>query len=214
MKRLYTLLIALFAGHLLYAQAAITKDTSKKTGIKKAFPSVEQVPEFPGGVRGFSNYISKNLKYPEVARLIGINGKVNVSFVLNENGKITEVTPKNCIGAGCEAEAARVLEDCPAWKPGMQDGKPVRVMYSIPISFNLDGKREKTYLRDLRKSNYGFVFNIKGTLYTIDEAEKIIGKGFMPDQIEITEPFYNYNKVEKFEMPDKKEVYLIIIKST
>jgi periplasmic protein TonB len=214
MKRLYTLLIALFAGHLLYAQAAITKDTSKKTGIKKTFTSVEQVPEFPGGVRGFSNYISKNLKYPEVARLIGINGKVNVSFVLNENGKITEVTPKNCIGAGCEAEAARVLEDCPAWKPGMQDGKPVRVMYSIPISFNLDGKREKTYFRDLRKSNYGFVFNIKGTLYTIDEAEKIIGKGFMPDQIEITEPFYNYNKVEKFEMPDKKEVYLIIIKST
>ena len=75
-------------------------------------------------------------------------------------------------------------------------------------------KKEKTYMQDLRKSNYGFVFNIKGNLYTIDEAEKIIGKGFMPDQIESAEPFYNYDKVGKFEMPDKKEVYLIIIKST
>jgi len=214
MKRLYLLAIALFTSQLLYAHVHLTADTSKKTGSGKTFTSITQVPEFPGGVQGFRNYISKSLKYPEVARLIGINGKVNVSFVLNEYGKITEVTPKNCIGAGCEAEAARVLEDCPAWRPGIQDGKPVKVMYTIPISFSLDGKKEKTYMRDLRKSNYGFVFNIKGNLYTIDEAEKIIGKGFMPDQIESAEAFYNYDKVEKFEMPDKKEVYLIIIKST
>jgi periplasmic protein TonB len=122
------------------------------------------------------------------------------------------VTPKNCIGAGCEAEAIRLLEASPKWKPGLQNGIPVRVAYFIPISFSL-GKEKVTYIGNLKKSDYGFVFNIKGTLYTIDEAEKIIGSSFMPYQIQSADPFYNYNKVPKFDMPNKKEVYILIFKS-
>jgi hypothetical protein len=69
-------------------------------------------------------------------------------------------------------------------------------------------------MKNLRNSAYGFVFNIKGTLYTIDEAQKILGDSFPSDLIELAEPFYNYNKIQKFEMPDKKEVYLLILKTT
>jgi protein TonB len=214
MKLFYILLGALLVTQTSSAQAPVTKDSVTKSGDGKVFTTAEQIPEFPGGIPAFYKYISKNLQYPIVARLIGLTGKVNVSFVLNENGKITEATPINCIGAGCEAEAARVLELCPTWKPGIQNGKPVRVMYTMPITFDLGGKKEKTRLKDLRRSEFGFVFSIKDTLYTIDEAEKILGKEFDPGQVLTADVFYNYNKLQKFEMPGKKEVYLIIFKST
>jgi len=160
------------------------------------------------------NTMSKNLKYPEVARLIGIDGRLVVSFVVNKDGRIVQATPENCIGAGCEAEAVRLLTASPTWKPGTVDGKPVSVMYTIPINFTIGKGKVTTYMKNLRNSAYGFVFNIKGTLYTIDEAQKILGDSFPSDLIELAEPFYNYNKVEKFEMPDKKEVYLLILKTT
>jgi len=94
----------------------------------------------------------------------------------------------------------------------MQDGKPVRVQYSVPIGFTIGGN-EKTNMRSLRNSDYGFVFSIKDTLYTIDEAQKILGRSFDPNDVRAAEPFYNYDKLPKFDMPDKKEVYLIIMKS-
>ena len=83
-------------------------------------------------------------------------------------------------------------------------------MYSVPIDFH--NPKDEVTLRELRNSDYGFVFNIKDTLYTIDEAKQIIGRSFSTKDIEIAEPFYNYNKLAKFEMPDKKEVYVLIFK--
>jgi protein TonB len=212
MKCLYPLLISLFIVRLSYAQTSAPPDTPQNTSNKKIFSSVEMVPSFPGGIEGFSTYLSRNLKYPDVARLIGINGKLNLSFVIERDGRVVEATPKNCIGAGCEAEAVKLLESSPRWRPGIQNGRPVRVMYVIPITFTVD--QRKVTMKNLRKSGYGFVFNVKGALYTIDEAEKIIGDSFLSQQVEIAEPFFNYNKIEKFEMPDKKDVYLIILKST
>ncbi|MCR8561719.1 energy transducer TonB [Mucilaginibacter sp. BJC16-A38] len=208
MKSLYSLLIILLIVTQSSAQNTGTPDTTKKL----IFTAIEKVPEFPGGMQGFGLYLSKNIKYPDVARLIGINGKLRLSFVVDRDGSITDVTPLNCIGAGCEAEAVKLLEQCPKWSPGVQNSKPVRVAYSIPISFTAN--QGKVLMQNLRKSGYGFVFNVKGTLYTIDEAEKIIGDSFMSQQVDIAEPFFNYNKITKFDMPDKKEVYLIIIKST
>jgi len=214
MKHLYVLFLGSTICYCASAQITISKDTIMKNGDHKIFTSVENVPEFPGGVQAFSGFIGKNLKYPEVARLIGINGRVVVSFVVDQYGKVNDVKPVSCVGAGCEAEAVRILEMSPAWKPGSQDGKPVRVQYSVPISFTLEGNDRKTNMRNLRNSGYGFVFSIKDTLYTIDEAEKILGRSFDPHEILTTEPFYNYEKQSKFDMPDKKEVYLIIMKSS
>ena len=204
------LLIAMLITCASYAQRA---DTTKKQNVEKGEFDIESVPEYPGGLPAFYAYVHKNLKYPDVARLIGINGKLHVSFVVDKDGSITDVTPTNCIGAGCEAEAVKLLEGSPKWKPGIQNSKAVRVRYNMPITFNLTGK-EKVYMINLRKSDYGFIFNIKGTLYTIDEAEKILGKQFESTNIEIAQPFFNYNKIAKFDIPNKKEVYLIILKST
>ncbi|HEY4323003.1 MAG TPA: energy transducer TonB [Mucilaginibacter sp.] len=192
MKRICIVGIALLMFHLSWAQEQI-------------------LPEFPGGISAFERYIRKNLRYPEVALLIGINGKLNMCFVISKKGKVTNVTPINCIGAGCEAEAVKLLEKSPSWKPGMLYDRPVSVSYSVPITFLND--KHKASMKELRKSSYGFVFSVKGRLYTIDEAEKILGNTFLSPQIEIAVPFYNYNKIPKFDMPDKKEVYLLIFKS-
>jgi hypothetical protein len=122
---------------------------------------------------------------------------------------VSNVTPIKCLGAGCESEAMRVVSMSPTWKPGTQNGRNVRVLYTIPIGFTAN--RPIVYLNDLKRSGYGFVFSIKDSLYIIDEAKKIIGKSYVPSQLQEADPFYNANKDPKFEMPDKKEVYLLKI---
>jgi TonB family protein len=205
MKIFYAFLIGLLICQLSRAQITADKDTVKKKHI-------EIVPEYPGGEKAFQNYIARNLQYPGVANLIGIEGRVVVSFIIERDGTVTNVYPKQCVGAGCESEAVKVIAGSKKWKPGIQDGKPVRVMYAVPIDFH-NPKNEVT-LRELRNSDYGFVFNIKDTLYTLDEAKKIIGRSFSTKDVEIAEPFYNYNNIEKFNLPDKKEVYLLIFKKS
>jgi protein TonB len=146
MKYLYPLLIILLFARLSNAQSTNNIDTTQK----RIFTSIEKLPEFPAGMQGFSLYLSKNLKYPDVARLIGIIRKLRLSFVVDKDGSITDVTPKNCIGACYKAEAFKLLENSPKWSPGIQDSKPVRIAYSVPINFTADqGKVTMKNLRNL-----------------------------------------------------------------
>ena len=101
------------------------------------FTSVEVTPEFPGGVKAFYNYLGKNIRYPDKARKEGVNGKVILQFIVEKSGKLSDVKVLKSLGSGLDEEAVRVLEASPNWKPGIQNGKPVRVQYTLPISFNL-----------------------------------------------------------------------------
>lgn len=92
---------------------------------------VEVKPDFPGGIQEFYNFIGKNYRVPNVPNL---SGKVFVSFVIEKDGSVTEVKILRDIGHGTGEEAKRVLLLSPKWIPGMQQGKPVRVMYSIPLN--------------------------------------------------------------------------------
>ncbi|HEY4322395.1 MAG TPA: TonB family protein [Mucilaginibacter sp.] len=103
----------------------------------KIFTSVEQVPEFPGGIEKFYAYLGKSIRYPAVARENGTQGRVIVSFVCEKDGSLTDVKVARGIGDGCDEEAVRVLRASPKWKPGIQNGRAVRVAYSVPISFTL-----------------------------------------------------------------------------
>lgn len=102
------------------------------------FNVVEVMPEFPGGTEALFAYISKNIKYPENAKKEGINGRVFINFIVEKNGKVGEVKLLRGIGGGCDEEAMRVVSEMPNWKPGLQDGQPVRVSYNIPIKFALN----------------------------------------------------------------------------
>jgi TonB family protein len=104
----------------------------------KVFTSVEHVPEFPGGLDAFIAFISKNIKYPAEARQNKVQGRVIISFIVEEDGALSNVHVARGIGYGADEEALRVIKSSPNWKPGTQNGHLVRVAYSVPISFSLD----------------------------------------------------------------------------
>ena len=100
---------------------------------------VEQMPEFPGGDDARVKYLSKNVKYPVMARESGIQGTVYLTFVVGKNGQISGVKVVRGIGGGCDEEAVRVIMAMPPWIPGRQNGKTVPVQFSLPLKFSLTG---------------------------------------------------------------------------
>ena len=116
----------------------LVKNTRYKINAQsKIYEAVENPPTFPGGLAAMREYISKELHYPPQAARLGVQGKVFVQFVVDENGKVSDAAVIRGIGAGCDAEALRVIANSPNWSPGKQDGMPVKVRYVIPIVFKL-----------------------------------------------------------------------------
>jgi len=98
---------------------------------------VEDMPEFPGGEAALRKYIAQSVKYPVIAQENGIQGRVYVSFVVNTKGKVTDVKVARGVDPNLDKEAIRVVNAMPAWKPGKQRGKAVKVSYTVPINFVL-----------------------------------------------------------------------------
>ncbi len=98
---------------------------------------VEQPAEFPGGMAAMMKFVSQNMRYPSQARRMGTEGSVFVQFVVDQQGNISDAKVIKGIGAGCDEEAVRVVNKMPPWKPGKQNGKPVRVRFVLPLKFIL-----------------------------------------------------------------------------
>ena len=113
----------------------VAKPSDNVTG--DVYEAVEQMPEFPGGMAGLMQYITKNLRYPEEAKAKGIQGRVTVRVVVNTEGKVTNAEVLRSADPVLDAEARRVASSLPDWKPGMQDGKPVNVRFIFPVNFSL-----------------------------------------------------------------------------
>ena len=103
----------------------------------EAYETVEQMPQFPGGMTGLMQYLAKNVKYPADAQKKGIQGKVFVQIIVDENGKVSNAKIVQGISPSLDAEALRVVYNMPQWRPGMKNGKPVSVKYAFPINFRL-----------------------------------------------------------------------------
>jgi len=88
-------------------------------------------------------YLQRNLKYPDLAIEHNIQGKVYVKFVVRKDGSIEHIEVVKGIGGGCDQEAVRVIKNSPKWSPGMHDGEPVNVWFTVPINFQLHGKDKK-----------------------------------------------------------------------
>ncbi|CAG5003155.1 hypothetical protein DYBT9275_03075 [Dyadobacter sp. CECT 9275] len=104
----------------------------------EVFIHVEQNPEFMGGMSAMASFLQKNLRYPQKASSAGIQGKVFVTFTVGADGQIENVGTIKGIGFGCDEEALRVIKLMPKWNPGKQGGRPVKVKFTMPISFQLD----------------------------------------------------------------------------
>ena len=121
------------------AKVVAEADTIVKEDAKGVFDVVEQMPQFPGGASELMRYLSMNIKYPEEAHQAGVMGRVIVTFVVEKDGSISEPTVIRSIHSSLDAEALRVVSAMPKWEPGMQNGEPVRVKYTVPITFSLKG---------------------------------------------------------------------------
>jgi protein TonB len=106
---------------------------------EEVFTRVEQMPQFGSGERELLEYLAKNIKYPAIARENGIQGTVVIQFVVDKDGSVTEPTVVREVGGGCDEEALRVIKSMPKWIPGKQQGKPVKVRYTLPVKFKLEG---------------------------------------------------------------------------
>lgn len=98
----------------------------------------EEMPSFQGGdLNKFRDYVQKNTKYPEAAAEMGIQGRVRVSFVVEKDGRVSNVKVISGVDPLLDREAVRVVQSSPRWEPGKQRGKPARVGYNIPVVFYL-----------------------------------------------------------------------------
>jgi protein TonB len=105
---------------------------------EEVFVVVEEMPEFPGGVVALRQYLANAVKYPVIAQENGIQGKVYVNFVVNKDGSVSNAKIARGVDPSLDAEALRVVSTLPKWRPGKQRGAPVRVSYTVPISFKLE----------------------------------------------------------------------------
>lgn len=166
-KQLSLLIVTLCFSIALHAQVSPSQDSSASLpdGIgndiakpvdpepqprKEVFVAVEQMPEFPGGQNAMMTYIGKNMRYPQVARELNLQGKVYLSFIVDDQGNVFDV---NVLRAAINDlpdadpakpspakqaminEAVRVVRSMPKWMPGKQNGRAVNCKFTLPISF-------------------------------------------------------------------------------
>ncbi len=130
----FTLSVNLF--EQLFDLATYKEDT--------VYQTVEEMPEFPDGIEGLMDYVAQNVKYPESAKEKNLQGRVLVKFIIEKDGSVSNVEVGRGWGNELDDEAVRVVKAMPKWKPGKQDGKPVRVSFILPINFKLsDGTPSK-----------------------------------------------------------------------
>lgn len=103
----------------------------------KIFEVVEQNPMFPGGNGALMSWLSQNIKYPVIAAENGVKGRVIVQFVVEKDGSITDVVVVKSVDPSLDKEATRVIKNMPHWIPGRQNGSPVRVRFTVPVTFTL-----------------------------------------------------------------------------
>lgn len=116
---------------------ACSEERSVDKPQDEIFTVVESYAEFEGGVAAFNAHIMKEIRYPLEARQAGVEGRVDVQFVVDKDGSISEVEAIRGIGAGCDEEAVRVVKSLPPFKPATQNGRPVRVRMVVPVVFQL-----------------------------------------------------------------------------
>ena len=115
------------------------KEPEKKVEENKVFTSVEQMPTFPGGEAALMKYLSSHIQYPTMAAENNVQGRVVVQFVVTKTGKVGEVKVVRSVDKDLDREAVRVCKSLPNFVPGRQNGQPVNVWYTLPVTFKLQG---------------------------------------------------------------------------
>ena len=133
MKKLFLMsVMALFCLMTANAQKTVVSEKNQKV-----YDTVDQLPEFPGGMPALISYLQNNIKYPKDAEKQKVEGRVLVQFVVETDGSISDVKVAKEVFPSLDAEGIRVVQTMPKWTPGKHKGKIVRVQYTLPIVFSL-----------------------------------------------------------------------------
>ncbi len=124
------------------ASASVSADNSATVKIQKdkdgVYSRAETMPEYPGGESALSKFVETNITYPQNAVDQNTEGTVNVSFVVDEKGKVVNpVATGKTAGGGLDEEAVKIIKQMPAWKPGTVKGKAVKTRLLLPVTFKL-----------------------------------------------------------------------------
>ncbi len=123
----------------LKEEVVVEKKTPVEEKKEEIFKSVEQMPTFPGGDAALMKYLSSHINYPAMAQENGVQGRVVVQFVVTKTGKVGEVKVVRSVDKDLDREAVRVCKSLPNFVPGRQNGQPVNVWYTLPVTFKLQG---------------------------------------------------------------------------
>lgn len=129
-----SLKVALMMLVLLFSFMTSTAQTKKNN---MAYDVVEVMPQYPGGQIAMLKYIMENIKYPKQIMEEGIQGRVTVSFIVEKDGRVSNVRLLRSVQSALDKEAIRVVKSMPKWTPGKHNGKPVRVRFNLPVMFKL-----------------------------------------------------------------------------
>lgn len=121
------------------SQSAVDSASTQENFVCELF---EESPQFSGGQRALMEYLRTNLHYPPAAAKKGVEGRVLVSFVVEKDGAISDVKILRSRDADLDAEAMRVVKAMPPWEPGRMKGSPVRMRFTLPITFSLPPEKK------------------------------------------------------------------------
>ncbi len=175
---------------------------------------VEQMPEFPdGGMAGLMKYFKENLRYPEAAKKAGTQGRVIVQFLVNKDGSISDAKPLRSVDPALDAEAIRLVNAMPKWKPGMQRGEAVTVKYTVPVKFSLDDAADKPASGNLTLKTTPVDYSDKLILVNGKEISPDVFEALSPDRIQSISILKDRESISKYTSDtSKKAVFLIELK--
>jgi TonB family protein len=181
--------------HALEAPIAKEINIVAQEGKKDVLTKVDVLPMFKGGYQKFTDFLVKNIKYPDEASAKNIQGRAIVNFVVEKDGSLSDVKILRGVSNELDEEALRVIKLSPNWEPGQQNGKPVRVSFTVPISFNVTGNSLKPQ------------FILNGKVITEDEMKKI-----KPESIDKIEVLKDKNATDQYGEKGKDGVVIITFK--
>ena len=171
----------------------------------KAFDVVEEMPQFPGGAQALMEYLAQNIKYPAEAEKAGIQGRVILTFVVNQDGRAIEPKVVRSVDPLLDAEALRLISTMPKWVPGKQNGEVVRVKYTLPIQFALGGTNVDQTSKVESTNSHGEI-----VVVGLDPAERplciVDGKEITYDEMKALDP-QTIDHIEVLKDQDAKEKY-------
>ena len=178
------------------------------------FEVVEQMPEYPdGGMAGLMEYFKKNIRYPEAAKKAGTQGRVIVQFLVNKDGSISDAKPLRSVDPALDAEAIRLVNAMPKWKPGMQRGEAVTVKYTVPVKFSLDDAADKLASGNLTLKTTPVDYSDKLILVNGKEVSPDVFEALSPDRIQSISILKDRESISKYTSDaGKKAVFLIELK--